>query len=473
MRNGRERGEAKMRWSLIVSLVLCLSVTGRSPAQESDKRTDPNVARTGRVDRGNAYYRERFPDISLPLLPSNFIPSHRSDALEQLLSMDFDCDAVTDRFIGAHRCEAERRELMVKLETSLRDDLFGMRKPNSCAHCPPKIFNPSTVETFIRRETKLTGNKYAALQMLRAFTSDDSNAGAQRVVFFGTNRQIGIVESDIEFGRTRSDLLALGMLEVDRTSQSVTQVGLLRESEVAVLQPSEVLLFIHGYNSTFDQSVLTATKLAHRIKYRGKLFVYSWPSSASMSNYDYDRESILASRSPLKWFVELINQRFRPQHISIVAHSMGCQLAAEAVRDLEAIAELRNIAPIELIMASPDIDVDVFAEALPALNRIKVGLTQYVSSHDRALKTSSWKASGQRVGLFRNDNPVFFEGVDLIDVSNQSRSLLGHDVYLENELVSADIGLLIQGHLRPPHVRNTNLELVGDAATAHWRFRSD
>src|SRR5262245_7398051 len=76
--------------------------------------------------------------------------------------------------------------------------------------------------------------------------------------------------------------------------------------------------------------------------------------------------------------------------IMVVAHSMGCMVTAEALRELRTSRRDRVIARLgRIVLAAPDIDVDVFQSQVQAIGPLNPPLTVLVSKDDAALKLSS------------------------------------------------------------------------------------
>ena len=62
----------------------------------------------------------------------------------------------------------------------------------------------------------------------------------------------------------------------------------------------DVLLYVHGFNQTFETAALDAARLSDGIGFRGETMVFSWPSKAKLFDYGYDRESAMWSRDALE-----------------------------------------------------------------------------------------------------------------------------------------------------------------------------
>ena len=84
------------------------------------------------------------------------------------------------------------------------------------------------------------------------------------------------------------------------------------------------LVFVHGFNTSFEHALFRTAQIAYDIKFDGAPFLYSWPSKGALSSqdYSYDRESAGAAEPYLRQFLETrcagdrrhLGQRHRPQH---------------------------------------------------------------------------------------------------------------------------------------------------------------
>ena len=85
------------------------------------------------------------------------------------------------------------------------------------------------------------------------------------------------------------------------------------------------------------------------------------------------------------------------KEISILAHSMGNWLTVETLRQ----AKLKGRPDFngklgDVILASPDIDNDVFRTQLDVIGKLKRPMTVFVSGDDSALQASALLAGGQQ-----------------------------------------------------------------------------
>jgi esterase/lipase superfamily enzyme len=195
----------------------------------------------------------------------------------------------------------------------------------------------------------------------------------------------------------------------------------------------DVLIYVHGYNQTFENAALDAARLSDGIKFVGETMVFSWPSRAQLLNYDYDRESAMWSRDALDQVLEDLMASPAVGRVNIVAHSVGTMLTTEALRQLY--AKQGDYAADRvgaIVLASPDIDMDVFTGSVPKIGPLAAKITIITATNDRALAVSRWvNGSTTRVGAAEK---ATLEGLGLrvIDASAQGWGVLNHDLFLSN-----------------------------------------
>src|SRR5262245_39024099 len=234
----------------------------------------------------------------------------------------------------------------------------------------------------------------------------------------------------------------------------------------------QAVVFVHGYNKSFDYALYRTAQMAYDLKFDGAAFLYSWPSLGDFSGYGYDRESSVQAEPYLRQYLELVLKETGAKEVSVIAHSMGNLPLLQVLRDLGP-----RLAPDvrlnQIIMAAPDIDRNVFENIAIDLQKYGRGLTLYASSNDRAMQAARRVAGGiPRAGDVPVDGPIIVEGIDTIDVTQTSLDYLAlnHSIYAEKSALLNDIGLLLQTGERPPDKRIPILELIRSARGTFWRY---
>jgi len=234
----------------------------------------------------------------------------------------------------------------------------------------------------------------------------------------------------------------------------------------------QAVVFVHGYNNSFDYALYRTAQMAYDLKFDGAAFLYSWPSLGDFSGYGYDRESSLQAEPYLRQYLELVLKETGAKQVSVIAHSMGNLPLLQVLRDLGP-----NLPPDvrlnQIIMAAPDVDRNVFENIASDLQKYGRGLTLYASANDRAMQAARRVAGGiPRAGDVPLDGPIIIEGIDTIDVTQTSLDYLAlnHSIYAEKSALLNDIGLLLQTGERPPDKRIPILELIESGRGKFWRY---
>jgi esterase/lipase superfamily enzyme len=198
----------------------------------------------------------------------------------------------------------------------------------------------------------------------------------------------------------------------------------------------EVVIFIHGYNNTFDSGVLRLAEAWHFSGRQGVPIVYSWPAgSGGLKGYAYDRESGEFTIVHLKLILAALALNPQVEKIHIISHSRGTDVAITALRELHAecrgalgigaLSKLmglpapeatpgekqlttRDILKLEtLVLAAPDLDLEVFVQRFFGENLLAAAQRTaiYFSDEDDALGMADWLfRSRRRVGALHLDD---------------------------------------------------------------------
>lgn len=216
------------------------------------------------------------------------------------------------------------------------------------------------------------------------------------------------------------------------------------EFTTAVAERGErVMVFIHGYNTGFDDGVYRLTQIAHDTQYPGTPLLFSWASGARLADYVYDKDSSTAARDDLEETLIMLSKSRRIKSIDIIAHSMGNWLAMEALRQL-AIAGNRDLGGKlgYVILASPDIDVDIFKKQMARYGQPDRPFTVLLSGDDKALGLSSFIAGkSARVGDYAHAQELADLGVTVVDLTAiQSGDRLNHAKFADNPILVQLLG---------------------------------
>ncbi|MEM9168866.1 MAG: alpha/beta fold hydrolase [Pseudomonadota bacterium] len=179
-----------------------------------------------------------------------------------------------------------------------------------------------------------------------------------------------------------------------------------------------VFIFVHGYNVPYANGIYRHAQLMEDFDASGVALHFSWPSSGRSLGYLYDRDSVQFARDGLVNVLVAAGES-GADTVFLMGHSMGTLLVMEALRQLNISGQTDVIEKIRpLVLASPDIDVDVFRSQMNALERRPDPIVVFVSQKDGALKLSERLRGGRsRVGYGSNIEELRENGIVVIDLS--------------------------------------------------------
>lgn len=204
----------------------------------------------------------------------------------------------------------------------------------------------------------------------------------------------------------------------------------------------EMLLYIHGYNNSFEDAATRAAQIAYDLKFPGVTSFFSWASKNTFSGYGADAATSEISVKYLYDYILNIWRHSSTKKIHILSHSMGNRIFMNVLRKIK-----ENDIDIKfghIILVAPDVDKELFEEYSYLYNKYSEMSTLYVSSEDKAVRASYHIHQNNRVGL---SPPVVVEkGIDTIHADSViDRALwdLGHSYYAEAEALISDMHELL------------------------------
>ncbi len=228
----------------------------------------------------------------------------------------------------------------------------------------------------------------------------------------------------------------------------------------------DILVFVHGFNTSFDDARSRAAQIVADARFGGVAVLFTWPSRSELFGYVSDKDSATASRDALQALLHDLGQTPGVGKIHVLAHSMGGWLTMEALR-ASAIAGDRDLSGHlgDVILASPDIDMAVFASQMARVRPANV--TVFATPNDKALSLSSVLASSrQRVGAIDASKPedraeIESLGAKVVDITAYADAdrFISHTVFANSPEVLGAIGATIAA----PRPEDANTLSVIDA----------
>ena len=244
--------------------------------------------------------------------------------------------------------------------------------------------------------------------------------------------------------RKHFTILALNPLNGPQMfSQLTERMGWLRQRFGG--SERSALLFVHGYNVSFEDAAYRTAQVAHDIRFQGVPIFYSWPSKVTTALYTHDRTRIDQSESLIGAFIVDVLDRAKPDKLYILAHSMGARGVSQALSKVAATRPDLKDRIAALILASPDIDKEVFVtNVAPRLSSMARSVTTYVSSRDKALLASQKVNGDYALGDARGGIAIV-PGMMTVDASNVDTDFLGHSYFGSEVSLLHDIRAVVAG----------------------------
>lgn len=266
------------------------------------------------------------------------------------------------------------------------------------------------------------------------------------------------------FGDDRLKVYAVREMTEARFFQDVTAQLSLRS-----VDDQSVLIYIHGFRNSFDDALIRAAQIGADLQFPGVVMVFSWPSKEKMESYPADEATIEASEGHLTRFLVDVVRKNPSRKVHVIAHSMGNRAFLRAVNSAIFDATRKSGFKFgQVILAAPDVDIDVFRRLAAVFPGTSDRTTVYISSRDKAVAASQLLHSAPRAGYTPPVTVV--SGMDTIDASSINVDLLGHGYIAEAEALLNDMFTLIQHGSPPPEkrVRLRSRETID--GVRYWAF---
>lgn len=206
-------------------------------------------------------------------------------------------------------------------------------------------------------------------------------------------------------------------------------------------------VYLHGYNVSFEEAAIRAAQIGFDLKIQPMSF-FSWPSTGTVAGYFADQDRIEASENEIADFLVRMARDTGAEQVHLIAHSMGNRGLARALQRITARASGEaGVAFGQLILAAPDLSVDLFRDLAAVYPVVSRRTTLYASSRDRALALSSFLQDCDRAGFTPPVTVV--DGIDTVEVSGLDLDVLGHGYYASAEPVLYDMLQLLQSGAEP------------------------
>jgi esterase/lipase superfamily enzyme len=203
----------------------------------------------------------------------------------------------------------------------------------------------------------------------------------------------------------------------------------------------EVLIYVHGFNTTYDQVVEDATILGYLTKFPGPVIAYSWASRGDVADYDNDYEVASRTMPRFAQFLAAVKNVAGVKRVHVVAHSMGSRVLFWALQ------RSPNLRLNEVVMVAGDVAREDFKQYFTAdVEKTAGRFTIYSTRTDFALYASSKVHHEPRIGYgAAPDGPFVLKGLDSVDATDVVVDILSHGYHLNSKLPQTDLLAVLHG----------------------------
>lgn len=231
----------------------------------------------------------------------------------------------------------------------------------------------------------------------------------------------------------------------------------------------DAVVFLHGYNNSFEDAAIRAAQIGFDLKIRGYTAFFSWPSMKSTLRYSADGESINASEDAITQFLLDFSEKSGAERIHLIAHSMGNRGLLRALKNITHKVKETDLKIKfgQIILAAPDLDVAIFKKAAYIYPQLSESTTVYASAKDLPVGFSTLLNGNPRLGFVP---PVTTsQDIDTIEVNDFDIINLGHAYFSEAEALLTDIFDLIRHGAAPEHRQRPVRQRTEDGQV-YWRI---
>ncbi len=228
---------------------------------------------------------------------------------------------------------------------------------------------------------------------------------------------------------------------------------------------NEALLFIHGYNTPFEDGIYRTAQLAVELDFRGLPIYFAWPGGEHWWEYLAAVDQVETAANELAAVLRLLVRNGKVTKLHVIAHSLGNRVLAQAIDKLGAVSTPGQAKIADLVMVAPDVNKGQFTQVTSAMVRQFQRRTVYVSDTDLALRLSSVFSMGTRVGQ-RTPIGVGSE-FEAVDATGARDTIIGHSYFVDTDTIAKDISALV---VRGMSAAQRGLTNVRDNGATVWQL---
>ena len=317
----------------------------------------------------------------------------------------------------------------------------------------PAPLSYDVVPVFYVTDRKDTGNQNPALRYSGERSSNQTVAYGMCQVTIPSTHVPGEIESPswlhFEYSPDPAKHIVLQSVQPLERDPFYIQLAAM----VASSPSKEAIIFIHGYENSFESAARQTAQLVRDAHFPGAPILYSWPSKNKVLAYTEDEDTVEWTTFHLRDFLEEVAVRAHAKKIHLIAHSMGNRALTSALDMIAARRGAQDRAPFDqVILAAPDIGADTLTQFAREIRPMAQRWTLYASENDDALLLSRFIHGALRAGQ-KSAYLLLASGIDTVDASAVRTDFLGHAYYAKSGSIIDDIRKILTTET-PPELRN-------------------
>ena len=210
----------------------------------------------------------------------------------------------------------------------------------------------------------------------------------------------------------------------------------------------DVLIYIHGFNNSFEVATHTAAKLSFEfgtpvVSYAWATPIRKWPriwtlrvkrlplrfpfflAPPVMDSYRESEVTSMASQERFRDFLNKVRSEFGSNHVILLAHSMGSRILEETlIQSDDDVSDDKKLK--QVIFSNPDTDGSFFLSHAKRIREKTRMLRIFYSRRDEAMSASrALHGDHFRLGQTENIEEELSEYANLYDVTKMGRDVIG------------------------------------------------
>lgn len=255
------------------------------------------------------------------------------------------------------------------------------------------------------------------------------------------------------------------------------------DSAVKASRSADILIYVHGANTTFERAAGQAAQLHHFAGRQAVIVLFAWPTAENFLLYSRDMVTAQGAAPHLADLIRLLDAHTSAAHVGVFTYSAGGAVGSRGL----ALAVAGDAKPAlgEVYHAAPDADFRSFVAELKDYARSARRVAVAANLNDSALRLSQVVNRASRAG--RPDiaelseestawllDAVTGQGLELLRVRPENipgLSRTSHTFWYDDPWISSDVLATLFLHL-PPSDRALAEEAT-PAGAVYWTFPPD